>query len=355
MIKDILYNEFFEEASIGRIDCGFLYNVLFETNLPNKRYTSNIENNLLQIPSLYISNPDEFEHLVEQYVNIAYDFYDKDYYEYKHDYIKAIITYLFVNMTVEDFLNPNNYIRKRIAFFQDNLKLDINEPFHFGSSNYIGDISATILEEPIYEETPYSLNFRTETHEFPTIRFGIQANTVYIYAIQNRRNNIVDKKVNRTLYKINDNFDTTNESFDNINDYENLTGVTNSSVAAATMALSFFLKNGYTDIRMPSFLPIRFNAKEMARDRKLQKLIDDPNYDKLVDDSINDNMEIQRNISDKFIRTFRRIENHFGNININSYPFDVDSCLHLTIDGEVCCNNALLEDLFTCGYETKRK
>jgi len=107
---------------------------------------------------------------------------------------------------------------------------------------------------------------------------------------------------------------------------------------------------------MPSFLPVRFNAKELSRSKRMAKFENEPNYEEMVDEEINNNMNIQRNISDKFIRTFRRIEHHFDNININNYPFDVDSCLHLTIDEEVCCNNELLEDLFTCGFDsTKRK
>jgi len=164
MIKDILYNEIFEEASKGRIDCGFIYLVLFETILPNKKYESTTDNDLVQIPSLYISNPGEFEYLLEKYVDVAYNFYDKDYYEYKHDYIKAIITYAFVNMTAEDFLDPNRYLRKRISFFERKTTKECGIPFEIGTSKYIGDVYASIEEEPIYEETPYSLNFRTETN-----------------------------------------------------------------------------------------------------------------------------------------------------------------------------------------------
>lgn len=356
MIKDILYNEIFLEASKGRIDCGFIYNVIFRTITPTKNYSIEGDFPNLQIPTLYISNKEDFDSLIESYVDIAFTFYDKDYYDNEHEYIKAIMTFLFVNMTAEEFLNPCEYIKRRISFIKNSLALEIDSPVFFGNSSYIGNISVTLNKEPIYEETPYSLNFKTEDSIFPAVRFGIDSNSVYIYAIQNRKDASIDKKTNRILYKINENFDTTNESYDNINDYENLTGVTNSAVVAATMALSFFLKMGYTDIRMPSFLPVRFNAKELTREKKMSKFIHEENFDNLNQDSFDINMSIQRNISDKFIRTFRRIENHFDNININSFPFDVDSYLHLTMNDRVYCNNPLLEDIFLCGYEqTKTK
>lgn len=353
-ILNIFYDEFLNEASLGRIDCGFIYNVIFSANLSNKQYVAKKEE--LQIPTLVISNKEEFDNLLKLYIQHAYPFYNKAYYDNEHDYIKALLTFLFVNMAPEEFMDPISYIKKRIAFFNNSLDYDINEPILVGNSDYIGEISATIQKETIYEETPYSIKFKTDNCQFLTVRFGIDNNIVYIYAIQNDKDYTMDKKINRKLFKINENFDTTNESYDNINDFENLTGITNSTVTAATLALALFLKAGYTDIRMPSFLPVRYNAKEITRVKKLQKFVNEENFDLLEQESIEKNMSIQRNISDKFIRTFRRLAYHFTNINIYSYPFDIDSCLHITMNDNINCNNALLEDLFTTVYNsTKRK
>lgn len=356
MLNDILYNEILPEASNGRVDCGFIFNVIFQTILPDRQYPVVSEFPNLQIPTLYISNKEEFEILLQRYVEVAYPFYDKNYFDNEHDYIKAIITFLFTNMTVEEFIHPNDYLRRRISFFDNKISYDIGESFELGDSQYIGNIMAKLNKEPIYEEAPYSLDFENDNSKFPTVRFGIDNDTVYIYAIQNSKDATVDKKTNRKLYKINDKFDTSNESYDNINDYENLTGVTNSTIVSATLALSFFLKLGYTDIKMPSFLPVRFNAKEMAREKKMTKLKNEENFAQIEQESIEKNMNIQRNISDKFIRTFRRLDYHFDNITINSYPFDVDSYLYLTVNEEIHCENDLLNDLFMCVYNsTKRK
>lgn len=349
---EIFYNELVKEAASGRINCGFIYNVLFATALPNKKYIAGRDD--LQIPTLIIRKQDEFNELLKRYVKKAYPFYDINYYDNEHDYIKAILVFLFTNMTAEEFIEPNQYIKKRIEFFDNALSYIPAESFSIGTSSYIGDIEASITKESIYEETPYSLKFKAYNSTFPTVRFGITNDTVYIYAIQNEKNDSIDKKINRILYKINDGLNTMNESYDNIMDYENITGVSASSVVAATLSLSFFLRNGYKDIRMPSFLPIRYNAKIISTEKKLQKYINNPDFDQIQNDLITKNTEIQRNISDKFIRTFRRITYHFDNINIYSYPFDVDSYLHLTMNEGIYCKNNLLNDLFSCGYHSKK-
>lgn len=51
MISDILYNEVLLEASNGRVDCGFIFNVIFQTILPDKQYPVVSEFPNLQIPT----------------------------------------------------------------------------------------------------------------------------------------------------------------------------------------------------------------------------------------------------------------------------------------------------------------
>ena len=60
MNKDVLnvfYNEIIKEATTGRVDCGVMYNILFYTNLEDKKLIDGkpIVENLL-IPRLRISN-----------------------------------------------------------------------------------------------------------------------------------------------------------------------------------------------------------------------------------------------------------------------------------------------------------
>lgn len=358
-VLDIFYNEILDEAKNGRIDCGFIYNVIFNTISPEKSFYVENSDNDLQIPTLYISNKQVFDELLIKYVEKCINLYDQSYYDNNHDYIKAIITFLITNMSVEEFMDPIRYLNKRINFL-DNIPDDINNYSKFGDSSYLGEIEYMISSEPLYEETPYSLKFKIGDSILPTVRFGIDNNKVYIYAIQNEHSSYLNKKINRTLYKINENFDTTDESFDNINDFENLTGISPSSVCAATLATAYFRNKGYSDILISSFLPVRYNAKVLSTKKKLEKEAKKNNYDDeqieiLTLEKEEENLNIQRNISDKLVRTFRRIDNQFDSIDIISYPYDVDSFLHLTVNDKVYCSNPFLEDLYNSFRETKRK
>ena len=358
-IIDIFYNEIIPEAKNGKIDCGFLYNVIFNTITSNESFYTENNDIDFQIPTLYISNKNLFDNLIVEYVEKAYPLYDKDYYDNEHDYIKAILVFLITNMTVEEFIDPTRYIKKRINFIE-NKPNNINEYIDYGESSYLGNIEVNVAGEPIFEETPYSLKFKVNDNFLPVVRFGISDETVYIYAIQNEKDSTLDKRINRTLYKINQNFDTTTESYDNINDYENLTGVSPSAVVAATLAISYFSNLGYDKINITSFLPVRYNAKVATYKHKLSRMFNKEDYSKNSIDTLlieqeKNTYDIQRNISDKLVRTFRRLDYHFNNINISSYPFDVDSNLHLTLNDEIQCNNDFLYDLFMCKNSIKRK
>ena len=58
---------------------------------------------------------------------------------------------------------------------------------------------------------------------------------------------------------------------------------------------------------------------------------------------INNQDYIQQNLTNKLIRTFLRLGCHYNNMDVLSFPFELDSCLHIGInDNEMECNNTLL-------------
>jgi hypothetical protein len=63
---------------------------------------------------------------------------------------------------------------------------------------------------------------------------------------------------------------------------------------------------------------------------------------------------IQRNLSDKFLRYFRRLEYNFCNVNLTSYPFDIDTSAHIYLDNYSDCNNSLLKEMYEL-YNKKEK
>lgn len=341
-VLDIFYNEVIKEAREGKVEAYFTYNILFNTLIDDKLI--NIENDIngrLLIPTLNIKNKNLFDDLLIEYTKQAYKFYKSNKYEEldEHDYIKTILTLLWSNATSEDFENPLSFLKKRISFLNNN----INEEKNIISS--LGNIYVSIKKDRVEQETPFYLNITINDNVMPMVRFGIFNNSVYIYAIQNVKEVDRDKKLNRQLYKVNDGIDLKNESDDNILDFENLKGITPSALVSATIALSFFKDLGYDNFIIPVLLPVRWNAKELMYERKLKK-IEEENKEKFLQEKYAEHDKISRNLSDKFIRTFRRLEYHFDNINIYALPFIDDIDMHINVSEFTMCNNPLLEELY---------
>ena len=57
------------------------------------------------------------------------------------------------------------------------------------------------------------------------------------------------------------------------------------------------------------------------------------------------NNEIQTNITNKFIRTFLRLSSQDNSIHIESYPYEVDEFLTLSINKQKEVSNELLNDV----------
>lgn len=358
---DIFYNQIIKEACVGRINCFFYFNMPFSTFIQenNELYKCKFKNSKeLLIPTLMIKNKKHFDKLLIEYTNLALNFYsDEDFAEeilndkmFEEDKIckeKVILTTLFSNATVEDFINPIQFLERRINFLKNQFS-PIERKF---IETFEGDLSINITKDNILNETPYQFeivltNSMNEKYNFPKIKFGIHNNKAFIYSIQNKeqeKTNYV-KKVNRKLYQINDGF------IDNY-DEENLKDVTPSFVVAANIFISYITHLGIEEVLIPNVLIERWNAKSMAimikAKQKNLSLIQ-------VKEEIEKQNKIWMNINEKLIRTFRRLEYHHKQINITSEPFLVDSYLHLKIDDELECNNALLYNIYNV-FEEKTK
>ena len=118
-ILDIFYNYIVKEATDGRVNCFFYYNVMFNTYLNDsvnfikgdKTYED------VYVPCLNIKDKDLFDKLLIEYVNLALDFYDDsnfplevieklEFDEYRVCKEKMIMTNLLSDAIVEDFNDP---------------------------------------------------------------------------------------------------------------------------------------------------------------------------------------------------------------------------------------------------------
>lgn len=324
---DIFYNQIVEEAKKGRINCFFYYNIIFNTKVENKEYLADINEDLI-IPTLDIKNKQEFDELLKKYVHKCLQFYDNKNYpeEILNDPLnkeKMIITLLFANATFEDFANPNEYLKRRINFLDNYIDF-----LNLGYSEILKtNIKIKIEKDKLNNETPYQFMVECGNSILPRLKFGISDNVAYIYAIQNKDE--ISKKINRALYKVGEGFDKTNDNYE-LYEEGNLNDVTPSFLLVANIFISYLKRIGINNIKICSFLPERWNAKLIAN--KLRKIDSE------------EQLKIQNNLTEKFIRTFLRLEHHYDNLKVLSYPMEDSSYLSMYNYNDVKCNNSLLSE-----------
>lgn len=371
----VFYDEIINEASTGRVDCFFMMNLLFSTYLKEENKTIEAkkdDDGRYLIPTLVIKNKENFNKLLTEYLTLARTKYDlTKYYEAlefsdikNHEQVinKLILTTLWANATYDDFSDSEEFLRKQISFLKDNTFSEYNEPTIIGYSEMLGGyVEIENISEPILNETPNSLKIslvEPETNEkytFPLVRYGIKDGKCYIYAVQKNKKFDIDnnfkKKVNRKLFKIGENFDTKNDTYENYKE-GNLKDVSASFVVASNIALGLLSSKGINDIVVPSILIERWNAKEkniVLRSKKEEK------PKEYIETNKDEHNGIQSNLTEKLLRTFLRIVSHNNTFEVIAYPFDIDSSLHIRTCSELDCNNSLLNETFLIGTKVNSK
>lgn len=359
-IIDIFYDAIIPEATKGAIDCFMRYHICFNTIIEGKKISG--ENPIhFDPPTLVISNKKNFDELLLKYVRVALEVYDNTFFydevlsgefrteENKLCKEKVLMTLLWGNATVEDFDNPCQFLERQIAYLETN---PLTEKENKGYSAILGGkiITEVVKTRKLSWESPYA--FRSyiitedDVHDLPVVRFGIDNDTVYIYSIHLRKNARKSKRVNRNLYKVNENFK---------DDESDLKDITPSSLVALDLFLLHCQELGLTKYKLVPYLPERWIDKRIMiiKKTKLEKEMKVDKYNKLMEEL----SRIQYNLTTKFITTFRRLNYHFNdNLEITSYPFDVDSYLSFNCYDMSNPNNSLfqeLSDLYNIKNKTK--
>ena len=345
-IKEIFY-ELIKEAKDGKV-------IIDEDPFPigfntiindNEQYLSNNNLSTLEINNLdlFLNKLKEYLELVQKKDRQVYGFLKRN----PHDYYKFLIAYLFTNATTEDFLKPIEFIDKEIAFLKENTFNYLNEgiKFQLGSNFKNSSIEIKNEDQSVMMETPYKMTFtftklidnKKVSYKLPSISYGIKNNECYIYSILNSENKDADnedekyykKKISRQLYKVNK--DVHDESEESIND------VSPSAVISLLIFISLLKKENITNIKAVPYLPLRY----LSRDLAAQELNEEQR--KILQER---NDTIQNNLTNKFIRTFKRVAYHMSGIEINSYPYEYDEYLNIKLGNEQTkVNNELLDEL----------
>lgn len=156
-ILDVFYNDFIKEAATGRIDCNMFYNILFATNIlrdgkVEMLTTAKTNYQNVMVPTLEIKNEREWNDLLIKYVEQAIDFYDSKDFEDVDNIPKSIMARLFANMTLEDFKEPERFLKKRITFLEDDTILSLPNDLGYVST-LDANLRLVVKKERIQEDS----------------------------------------------------------------------------------------------------------------------------------------------------------------------------------------------------------
>ncbi len=369
MKKDEILKIFYEDivpfaSKIGIIEiAGITYNVHFNSMIEAKTYIDDDSAPLLTINNVSIFNDTLLEYVLKEYDRITNSTFSEVFEQMERieDRFKYIMAIAFCNAREEDFRNPVSYLRKRIDFIENNQLNNKYSDFKLMATLDDKEIEASSSLQIPSLESPYVFKSRIKYiesgeiryYDLPNISYGISDKTAYVYSIQKSNTARESKKINRYLYKINkdvvdsDEFYEYNSKESNTDNFypENITDVTHNSVLALTIFLGILKKEEISSIVVVDYLPLRYLAKREANITRLDLLKyfygDDGFEDRIAKyDEIQD--KNQNNITNKFIRTFNRVNYHLNNLDITSFPGDVDNSMHLLLnDNRKTSNNII--------------
>ena len=252
------------------------------------------------------------------------------------------------------FLNDSTF-----SYLNKGIELDINNNFFNSKLAIKNNIHGIAMETPYKIDVSLinDINDKKVSYNLATITYGIAIENgekvCYIYSLMKPKNKkssdmedeYYDKKIARKLYKLNEGIEQyeMNEYFDykegNFKYYPegNITDVTPSFVLSLNVFMALLQRENITKVRGVPYLPLRYLSRDLTADM----YDEDKKYQlKLRNDSIQDN------ITNKFIRTFRRLEFHNPDMQIKTYPYEVSEYLEIDLKPkEHMINNQILEDI----------
>ena len=354
-----IFLELVKEACNGKVIVdGETWPYTFNTIIEDKTFLENENNNA----TLVIKNLDKLISKLEEYITLELILERKTLKIYsgrEQDRIKWLISNLIANMTTEDFMNPVLFIDKYIAFLKDKTFNYLDDGITIKLSK-MKDSELEIKREQnnTAMETPnkITMTLRKNNDEFttfklPSIYYAIREENnekvCYIYSVMNKDNKKLNenelkfqKQINRLLYKLNDGVKDSDDYYDykegksTYYPEDNITDVTHSFIFSLNVFLSLLQKENIKEVRVVPYLPVRYNsralaAKESANEEELNERND----------------MIQTNATNKLIRTFRRLETQNKNMQITSYPYEIDEFLRIKLNARTKdLDNMLLEE-----------
>lgn len=324
---------------------------LYDRDIEKAKIENNSNPNL---PNIIIHNPVKFFELLTDIINSWHDKKNKHWGSYGH---RALfiqnIKRLFLRMSPNDMLNIESFLQRELSFIQDKT---FDE--YIGKNTIIGEyegyqLKTSLEEAPSWCETTNKMTFfltndNNEFHTLPSIYFGITEEygeqVCYIYAIQNERHRAENKRIQRTLYKLNRGIENPD--------------VNPASILVLQTFINMLKEKGITNIKVPCLQVLSYRYHEILSDTTKRDF--EKNYSKEQLEYINNLNSYDRerkleeyewqklwysHVVDKqafisytktegLFKIFRRVQDQFSSIELLNTPFIEDENLNIRISTE---------------------
>ena len=348
-MKDLFY-EIIDQAVDGKIVIdGEKWPIGFNTFIYENGKIIKMHNNDNNLSCLMIKDEKKFFELLEEYLELeisknrkCINFSKDKIREYK----KFLISYLMVNASAEDFMDPINYLRRTIDYLGDQTFSDLDNGILLELDGLLDGCCLKIknCSQGVMMETPNKIEIsivkeldgQLLEYKLPSVSYGISNNVCYVYSLLNSKEKEkagederkFSKKIWRVLYKINNGVEPDD---DEISD---LSKVSPSAVFSLVTFFSLLKNKGIFDVRGVPYLPVRYLSRDMVAREKTEET---------KTELLERNLMIQKNVTDKFVRTFCRAAHHLDDCEVVLMPYELDECLHLNIGNQMKTDNVLLQ------------
>ena len=309
-------------------------------------------------PVMIVNNYKEFFELLRQFYENVIELYFLEtgmsgFPRYEKD---NCFEQIWLRATPDDFNNPEEFLRKQVDMITDATFCKYDEETCLGKLNFLDnnilcvkngiartwDENSREFEMKIYDKNYYNNTelFYRPHYKLPVIRYGIYKRNgkkvCLIGSIQNKsdsyKTDILSKKVDRAKYKV------------NVGILEDVYKVEPKNVIALSIFINLLNKEGITEIEVPSLYVLDYDYHE-KRNKQIQKDFEEEWTKEMIEKYPE---EYERSLyyfnraykkedliseikTERLLLTFRRLLIHYSNGNIDSYPGDADSFMHLTI------------------------
>ena len=342
-MREIFY-ELIREAVNGKVMVfGNEWPVAFNTKILENNQEKLFLNNENNLSMLYIKEEDKLFQKLEEYLKEEEKMNRKipaHSEKEEKDKYKWLMMYLFAYATTEDFINPVEYLNKRIDFLKDHTFEELEETISVPFEKKPIHATLEIRQEKTHSamETPkrIAMQLRDMDHpdaiyQLPNIYYAIREEngkkTCYIYSLlkgkdkkeKSEEEEKFSKRINRGLFKLNDGVSQTEDY--NMEGEANIKDVSMPFVFALNIFISLLQRKGIEEIKAVPYLPVSYLARDIIATTSSRR-----------EELLERNQRIQENQTNKLIRTFRRLCAQNTQLKVRTLPYEVDEFLTLSLE-----------------------